>query len=98
MSITASTTTMKRNTNETGLISRCGRRPCGTTSIRTLRNAIEEERHEAIHPNVMRSAEDPDLMNPALDFGDHIHPNPFGYFLMGQAVELKLFEKNIVVK
>jgi len=48
--------------------------------------------------NVMRSAGDPDLMNPALDFGDHIHPNPFGYFLMGQAVELKLFEKNIVVK
>ena len=47
---------------------------------------------------VMRSAADPDLMNPVLDLGDHIHPNPFGYFLMGQAVELKMFEKHIVVK
>lgn len=47
---------------------------------------------------VMRSAEDPDLMNPLLDFGDHIHPNPFGYFLMGRAVELKLFEKHFAVK
>jgi lysophospholipase L1-like esterase len=47
---------------------------------------------------VMRSAEDPDLMNPLLDFGDHIHPNPYGYFLMGQAVELKLFDKHFAVK
>ena len=47
---------------------------------------------------VMRSATDPDLMNPVLDLGDHIHPNPFGYFLMGQAVELKMFEKHIVVR
>ena len=43
---------------------------------------------------VMRSPGDPDLMNPVLDFGDHIHPNPFGYFRMGRAVELKLFEKH----
>jgi lysophospholipase L1-like esterase len=47
---------------------------------------------------VMRSADDPDLMNPRLDFGDHIHPSPFGYFLMGQAVELKLFEKHFAVR
>jgi hypothetical protein len=39
-----------------------------------------------------------DLMNPILDLGDHIHPNPFGYFVMGQAVELKLFKKHIPVK
>ena len=47
---------------------------------------------------VTRSAADPDLMNPILDLGDHIHPNPYGYFVMGQAVELKLFEKHIHVK
>jgi len=49
----------------------------------------------------MRSGDKPpasDLMNPLLDFGDHIHPNPYGYFLMGRAVEEKLFEKHIHVK
>ena len=43
---------------------------------------------------VMRSDDDPDLMNPRLDFGDHIHPNPYGYFLMGRAVNEKLFERH----
>lgn len=47
---------------------------------------------------LVRSAADPDLMNPILDLGDHIHPNPFGYFVMGQAVDLKLFEKRVHVK
>jgi lysophospholipase L1-like esterase len=48
---------------------------------------------------VMRkSAQEPDVMNPLLDFGDHIHPNPYGYFLMGRAVDEKLFEKHIHVK
>jgi len=50
---------------------------------------------------VMRAGDNPpasDLMNPRLDFGDHIHPNPYGYFLMGRAVDEKLFEKHIVVK
>jgi lysophospholipase L1-like esterase len=43
---------------------------------------------------VMRSRDDPDLMNPLLDFGDHIHPNPYGYFVMGRAVDEKLFERH----
>jgi lysophospholipase L1-like esterase len=47
---------------------------------------------------VMRSPDNPDLMHPLLDFGDHIHPNPFGYFVMGRAVGQKLFEKHFVVK
>jgi lysophospholipase L1-like esterase len=47
---------------------------------------------------VVRSDADPDLMNPILDLADHIHPNPFGYFVMGQAVDLKLFQKHIRVK
>jgi lysophospholipase L1-like esterase len=47
---------------------------------------------------VTRSPADPDLMHPLLDLGDHIHPNPFGYFVMGQAVDLRLFETRIRVK
>ena len=46
----------------------------------------------------MRDPGNPDLMHPLLDFGDHIHPNPFGYFVMGLAVEQKLFEKHFHVK
>ena len=42
---------------------------------------------------VMRDPANPDLMNPILDLGDHIHPNPFGYLRMGQAVPLQLFER-----
>lgn len=43
---------------------------------------------------VMRDPANPDLMNPILDLGDHIHPNVFGYLQMGQAVPLQLFERN----
>jgi lysophospholipase L1-like esterase len=42
---------------------------------------------------VMRDPAKPDLMNPILDLGDHIHPNVFGYLRMGQAVPLQLFER-----
>ena len=42
---------------------------------------------------VMRDPANPDLMNPLLDFADHVHPNPFGYFTMGRAVDLSLFER-----
>ena len=41
---------------------------------------------------VMRDSTNPDIMNPLLDFGDHTHPNPYGYFLMGRAVDLKDLE------
>lgn len=43
---------------------------------------------------VMRDSINPDIMNPLLDFGDHIHPNPYGYFLMGQSINLSVFEGN----
>ena len=41
----------------------------------------------------MKDPANADLMNPILDFGDHIHPNPFGYFVMGRSVERSLFER-----
>jgi hypothetical protein len=41
---------------------------------------------------VMRDPTNPDIMNPILEFGDHTHPNPFGYFLMGRSVDLKVLQ------
>jgi len=40
----------------------------------------------------MRDASNPDLMNPILDLGDHIHPNPYGYLLMGKAIDTSIFD------
>ena len=40
---------------------------------------------------VVRSAADPDLLNPAYNCGDAVHPSPIGYFLMGKSVDLALF-------
>jgi len=37
-------------------------------------------------------------MNPLLDFGDHIHPNRYGYFLDGPRGGERLFEPHIHVK
>jgi lysophospholipase L1-like esterase len=42
---------------------------------------------------VMRDPAHPDHMLPALDCGDHLHPNPAGYKAMGDAIPLNLFEK-----
>jgi lysophospholipase L1-like esterase len=41
---------------------------------------------------VMKDPVNPDIMNPILEFGDHIHPNPYGYFLMGQSINLSVLE------
>jgi lysophospholipase L1-like esterase len=40
---------------------------------------------------VVRSTSDQDLLNPAYNCGDGIHPSPAGYFQMGKAVDLGLF-------
>jgi hypothetical protein len=40
----------------------------------------------------MKDPTNPDIMNPVLEFGDHIHPNPYGYFLMGQSINLSVLE------
>jgi lysophospholipase L1-like esterase len=39
---------------------------------------------------VMKDATNPDIMNPILEFGDHTHPNPYGYLLIGRSVNLGL--------
>jgi lysophospholipase L1-like esterase len=41
---------------------------------------------------VMRDVTNPDLMNPILDFGDHVHPNPYGYLRMGRAIDMSLID------
>jgi lysophospholipase L1-like esterase len=76
-----------------------------TAQMTEYRNIVNNWiRHKANFDGVIdfdrliRSEDDPDLMNPILDLGDHIHPNPFGYFRMGQEVDLKLFDKRIHVK
>ena len=39
---------------------------------------------------VMRDPAQPDRLNPAYDSGDHLHPSPAGYAVMGKAVPLSL--------
>jgi hypothetical protein len=34
----------------------------------------------------------PDVMNPILEFGDHIHPSPFGYLAIGRSVDPSVLE------
>jgi lysophospholipase L1-like esterase len=43
---------------------------------------------------VVRDPANPDLMNPIYDLGDHIHPNPLGYLVMGQSIDLSLFSNH----
>ena len=40
---------------------------------------------------VVRDSNNPDLINPIFNC-DGIHPNPFGYFVMGESVDLKILE------
>jgi lysophospholipase L1-like esterase len=44
--------------------------------------------------NVVRQSANPDLMVPALNCGDGIHPSPAGYYLMGKSVNLGLFQES----
>jgi lysophospholipase L1-like esterase len=41
---------------------------------------------------VVRSSENPDLLSPAYNCGDGVHPSPIGYFEMGKSIDLHLFE------
>jgi hypothetical protein len=40
---------------------------------------------------LVRDPDNPDLINPIYDLGDHIHPNPLGYLVIGSAIDLSLF-------
>lgn len=41
----------------------------------------------------VRDPKHPDRLNPSLDSGDHLHPSPAGYRVMGDAVPLGLFRR-----
>lgn len=41
---------------------------------------------------VVADPDNPDLINPIYDLGDHIHPNPLGYFTMGRSIDLSIFD------
>jgi lysophospholipase L1-like esterase len=41
----------------------------------------------------MRDPSQPDRLDPAVDSGDHLHPNPAGYKRMGELVPLDLFHQ-----
>jgi lysophospholipase L1-like esterase len=41
----------------------------------------------------MRDPSQPDHLDPAVDCGDHLHPNPTGYRRMGELVPLDLFRQ-----
>jgi lysophospholipase L1-like esterase len=41
---------------------------------------------------VLRDPTDPTRMRPELDSGDHLHPGPAGYVVMGNSIDLALFE------
>jgi lysophospholipase L1-like esterase len=42
---------------------------------------------------VVRQPANPNLLVPAFNCGDGIHPSPAGYYLMGKSVKLDLFER-----
>jgi lysophospholipase L1-like esterase len=41
---------------------------------------------------ITRDSSNPDIINPAYDCGDGVHPSPIGYFLMGKSIDLGLFK------
>ena len=41
---------------------------------------------------VVWSSDNHDLLNPAYNCGDGIHPTPFGYLTMGRSIDLKIFK------
>jgi lysophospholipase L1-like esterase len=41
---------------------------------------------------LLKDPVNPDLINPLYDSGDHIHPNPAGYAVMGNSIKLETFE------
>jgi lysophospholipase L1-like esterase len=42
--------------------------------------------------NVVRDPANHDVLEPAYNCGDSIHPNPFGYLTMGRSIDLKIFK------
>ena len=40
---------------------------------------------------LVRDQSNPDIISPALDCGDGVHPSPYGYFLLGKSIDLGVF-------
>ena len=40
---------------------------------------------------LVRDQGNPDIINPALDCSDGVHPSPYGYFLLGKSIDLAVF-------
>ncbi len=40
---------------------------------------------------LVRDQANPDIINPALDCSDGVHPSPYGYFLLGKSIDLAVF-------
>jgi lysophospholipase L1-like esterase len=45
--------------------------------------------------SVVRDPTNPDLIRPAFNCGDGIHPSPAGYYAMGNSVDLRLFQHSV---
>jgi len=64
--------------------------------VRLAVNAWIRSSHEADgmidFDKVMRDPRDPSRLRPALDSGDHIHPDDRGYAVMARAIDLRLLE------
>ena len=86
------------------IIPRHNRPPSGTnTGWNAAKTAIRNEVNHWIRTDapvdgvidfdkVVRDPANPDLIYPPFNCGDGIHPSPAGYYLMGQAVDLRLFD------
>lgn len=85
------------------IIPRHNRPPSGTnTGWNDAKTAIRNDVNDWIRnegdfdavidfDEVVRDPTNPDLINPPFNC-DGIHPNPFGYFVMGESVDMKLFK------
>ncbi len=40
---------------------------------------------------LVRDQGNPDIINPALDCSDGVHPSPYGYFVLGKSIDLGVF-------
>jgi lysophospholipase L1-like esterase len=44
---------------------------------------------------VVRHPTNPDLIRPAFNCGDGVHPSPAGYYAMGNSVDVRLFQNPV---
>jgi hypothetical protein len=70
----------------------------GTTPKTKIRNEVNDWIRKGTafdaaidFDKVLRSANDTNLIEPAYNCGDGIHPSPIGYFQMGKSIGLGLF-------